>query len=100
MGESGLENQCFEGEKEKKRKKGGGEGGGGGFSQKKVSVFYQKKRTKKRGHFFLQYVSEKGVFFRLGNADRYLFYLSAPEYRYRAHVPIVRPLTPYNRSTG
>ena len=99
MGESGLENQCFEGEKEKKKKK-KGEGRGGGSVKKKVSVFYKKEKRKKRGHFFLQYVSEKGVFFRLGNADRYLFYLSAPEYRYRAHVPIVRPLTPYNRSTG
>ena len=64
MGESGLENQRFE---------------------IKVFFFSPKKSafSTKTGHFFAkaflcQNVSEKGVFFRLGNADMsYLIYLSA-----------------------
>ena len=59
MGESGLENQRFEIK--------------GFFLVPKCQRF-----LKKKGHFFCQNVSEKGVFFRLGNADMsYLIYLSA-----------------------
>ena len=59
MAECGLENQRFE---------------------KKVVFLVPKSQRflKKRGLFFPKNVSEKGVFFRLGNADMsYLIYPSA-----------------------